>query len=112
MYNITREFTPEDWELFNRKHIYFEHFADDSEPIMAEVTCSDGKQLSLVADGAGITFVQYLDKGLETLQLEADPDQWDQYEAQVRLEGLTSLYEQSTYGSAIMHFEYLVTEGL
>lgn len=108
----SRVFCPEDWELFNKHRIYFECFADDSEPILAEVTCDDGKQFSLVADGVGITFVQYSDHGLRGLQLEADPDQWDQHEAQFRLEGLTGLYEQSTYASAIMHFEYLVTEGL
>lgn len=108
----SRIFCPEDWELFNRHHVYFECFADDSEPILAEVTCSDGKQLSLVADGAGITFVQYSDNGLETLQLEADPDQWDQYTAQERLEDFVEIYEQSTFAGAIMHFEYLVTEGL
>ena len=108
----SRVFCPEDWELFNKHHVYFECFADYTEPILAEVTCIDGKQLSLVADGAGITFVQYSDNGLRTLQLEADPDQWDQHEAQFRLECLTGLYEQSTYASAIMHFEYLVTEGL
>lgn len=112
MYNITREFTPEDWELFNSKHVYFEHFADDSEPIISEVTCSDGKQLSLVADGMGVTFVQYLNRGLNTLQLEAWPDQWDHYEAQRMLEGLTNLYEQGTFASAIMHFEYIIEEGL
>lgn len=108
----SRIFCPEDWELFNKHHVYFECFADDTEPILSEVTCNDGKQFSLVADGVGITFVQYSDNGLRTLQLEADPDQWDQYEAQFRLEGLIGLYEQSTYASAIMHFEYLVMEGL
>lgn len=112
MYNITREFTPEDWELFYSTEVYFEHFADDSEPILAEVTCDDGEQISLVADGAGITFVQYLNKGLDILQLEADPDQWDQYAAQERLEYLVKIYEQSTFAGAITHFERLVTEGL
>ena len=112
MYNITREFTPEDWELFNIEHVYFEQFADDSEPILAEVTCDGGEQISLVADGAGITFVQYLNNGLDTLQLEADPDQWDQYIAQERLEDLAEIYEQSTFAGAIMHLECLVEEGL
>ena len=108
----SRIFCPEDWELFNKHQVYFECFADDTEPILAEVTCIDGKQFSLVADGTGITFVRYSDRGLKTLQLEADPDEWDQYEAQFRLKSLTGLYEQSTYASAIMHFEYLVMEGL
>ena len=108
----SRVFCPEDWELFNKHHVYFECFADYTEPILAEVTCNDGKQLSLVADGTGITFVQYSDNGLETLQLEAWPDQWDHYEAQRMLEGLTNLYEQGTFASAIMHFEYIIEEGL
>ena len=108
----SRIFCPKDWELFNKHHVYFECFADDTEPILAEVTCNDGKQFSLVADGTGITFVQYLNRGLNTLQLEADPDQWDQYEAQQRLEGLTNLFESGTFAGAIMHFEYMIEEGI
>lgn len=112
MYNIIREFTEEDWELFNSKKVYFEHFADDSEPLISDVTCQDGKQFSLVADGTGITFVQYLNRGLDTLQLEADPDQWDTYEAQSRLESLTDLYESGKFAGAVMHFEYMIEEGI
>lgn len=109
---LIRMFTPEDWDMFNQHSIYFEHFADDSEPLISEVTCRDMGQFNLIADGTGITFVQYTDSGLTSLQMEADPDQWDQYEAQFRLEGLTSLYEQGYFAGAVMHFEAMIKEGL
>ena len=114
-----KSFTIKDWDYFNGEKTYFQHFKDGSEPLKLElVYLSDfvptRGEFELIADGAGLHLIKWVEGPVDFTKafLPADPDQWDVYTAINYMEASQNLYRADTPAGIIMHFEFMVNEGL